>query len=214
MIFEFWQQWCWRLWSAERWCVRWVCHIVFEDSIAFFYMQSFIMNWFTPFWISELPLGQHKIFASSPFHSSDLIKFPPPFLSKLQIHTSHLLLHPPELGSVTLNTEAVHFSDMSERILLGCVKPKNDHYVSCDLVSAKNISLCRMYWLDKSVRVVAIMLLLWFGYHSMLLQSTLSGIFTSSVFVWCFQTRCALHCSTLRSDLLKTWEFHTIDVST
>jgi len=39
-----------------------------------------------------------------------------------------------------------------------------------------------MYWLDKSVRVVAIMLLLWFGYHSTLLQSTLSGIFTSFVF--------------------------------
>jgi hypothetical protein len=39
-----------------------------------------------------------------------------------------------------------------------------------------------MYWLDKSIRVVATMLLLWFGYRSMLLQSTLPGIFTSSVF--------------------------------
>jgi hypothetical protein len=77
-------------------------------------------------------MRQHKIFASSPFHSFDLAELPPPFLSKLHIHSSHLLLHPPKLGSVTLNPEAIHFSDMSEQILLGSVKPKNDHRVSCE----------------------------------------------------------------------------------
>jgi hypothetical protein len=71
--------------------------------------------------------------------------------------------------------EAEHFSETSEKTF-------TDLHVSCDIVSTKEASLCRMYWLDKSVRVVAIMLLLWFGYHSALLQSTLSGIFTSSVF--------------------------------
>jgi len=64
-------------------------------------------------------------------------------------------------------------------------------------VSAKDIYLCRLHWLDKSVRIVAIMLLLLFGYRSTVLQSTLSGIFTSSVFGWRFQNRRAFHCCTL-----------------
>jgi hypothetical protein len=36
-----------------------------------------------------------------------------------------------------------------------------------------------MYWLDKSVRTVAVMLLLWFGYHNTLLHSAVSSIVTS-----------------------------------
>ena len=136
MRFEFWQQCCWRLWSPGRWRgVRWDCLIVFEDSIAFFSMQSIFMNWLTLVWNSELPLGQHKSFSSSPFHSFDLAKFPPPFLSSLQIHSSHLLLHPPEIGSVTLNTEAVHFSDMSEQTFTRLCETKK--WPPCILWSCK-----------------------------------------------------------------------------
>ena len=138
------------------------------------------------------------------------------FIYQNSLHPSHLnyTFIPPNyfcthLNSVQLSWTHRQYISLTylHKPLLGCVKPKNDHRLSCVLVSTKDVSLCRMYWLDKSVRVVAIMLLLWFGYHSMLLQSTLSGIFTPSVFGWCFQTRRALHCFILRSDLLKTWDF-------
>jgi len=47
---------------------------------------------------------------SNSFHLPNFIRS---FLSKWHIHSSQLLLHPPELGSVILNTQAVHFSDTS-----------------------------------------------------------------------------------------------------
>ena len=124
-----------------------------------------------------------SFFDSLPFRSFDL----PNFLHPYRLNYTFI---PPNYFSSNMNTVQLpwtrrHYICLTRlnNPLLGCVKPKNDHRVSCDLVSAKDVCLCRMYWLDKSVRVVAIMLLLWFAYHSKLLQSTRSGIFISSVFV-------------------------------
>jgi hypothetical protein len=215
MIFVFWQQCCWRLCSAERWRgVRWECLIVFEDSIAFFFMQSFIMNWFIPFWTLNSHSDSTKFLHLHPTIVLICQRFPhPSYLKYTFIPPIYFCTH---LYSVQLPWTQRHSFSLTRlnKPLPSCVKPKNDHCLSGDLVRAKNVSLCRMYRLDKIVRVVAIMLLLWFGYHSkIMMQSILSDIFTSSVFDWCFQIRPALHSSTLRTDLLETWEFYTIDVS-
>ena len=164
-------------------CVRWVGTIYFEGSIAFFTWNQCCWNDLPLLGTMNCQWSGTTSFASSHFHSFDLPKFPPNFLSYWRIHSSQLFLHPPELGSVTLNMEAVHFADTSEQQFTRlCENPKNDLRLFCVLLSTKNVSVCRMYWLDKCVRVVAIILLLWFVCHSTLLQSTLSGFITSSVF--------------------------------
>ena len=154
-----------------------------------------------------------SFFDSLPFHSFNLPNFLLPYhLNYTFIPPSYFCTH---LKSVQLPWTRRYYIYLTRlnKPLLGCVKPKNDHRVSCEIVSAKDVCLCRMYWLDKSFRIVAIMLLLWFWYHSTLLQSSISDFFISSVLGWRFQITRALHCFTLRSDLLKTWEVHTIDVS-
>jgi len=40
-----------------------------------------------------------------------------------------------------------------------------------------------MFWLDNAVRMVIIILFLWYEYHNALLQSTIHGIFTSVFYI-------------------------------
>ena len=167
-----------------------------------------------PFLDVWIPIGPTQVF--SPIRPSIILNyqtsFHPSSLHDTLIPPSYFCTH---LNSVQLSwTHREYISPTRlNKPFLGCVKTRDIHRVYCDHLSAKDVYLCRMYWLDKSVRIVAIMLLVWFGYHSKMMQSTLSGIFTSSIFGWCFQNRRALHCFTLRSYLLKTWGFHTVDVN-
>ena len=95
----------WRMQSAEKWsCFGWTCPIVVEDGLA-----SSLRNHFSwTYWPFLGCLNSHLVstsfFATSAFHSFELPNFLQTFLSKWRIHSSQLFLHPPELGSVALNT--------------------------------------------------------------------------------------------------------------
>ena len=162
---------------------HWRQHCLFLHGITFLWLIY-------PFFNVWNPTGPAQVF-------SPLLRFIV-FNYQSSFHTfySNNTFIPPNYFCTHLNSVQLPWTHRQyisltrlNKPLLFVVKPKNIHRVSCDLVSAKNVCLCRMYLLDKSVRIVAILLLLWFGYHSTLLQSTLSGIFTSSVFVWRFQIR-------------------------
>jgi hypothetical protein len=74
-----------------------------------------------------------------------LPKFLPTLLPQWYILSSQFLLHQPELVSVTLNTEPVHFSDTSEQTFFRLCETKIDLRVSCDLVCVMDVCVCRNF---------------------------------------------------------------------
>jgi hypothetical protein len=181
-----------------------------HNSIMFSLTKTAFLDCLTVSWNSELQLAQHNFFFSH-CCSIVLIHLPPPFLSNWHIHSSQLFQLSPELGSVPWKQRQYISPTHLNKPSLFLVGGGGNLRVSCELVTYKDIFVYRMYWLDKCVCVVAVMLLLWFGYHSTVLQSALSGVVTS-VIGWYFQIRCTLHCCTLREVLPKSREFHTVDV--
>ena len=165
MGFEFWQQmllkfvefWqmrlCWM--SGSHRILRFQCILLHAISLRKLDLSLH------PILVLWNPIGQHRVFPSSTFLSSD-------FKKSLQSPTSMTQLFLP----ITFPPTWTLFS-----------YSKNGHSVSCDPLIAKYVSLCRIYCLDKGVRVVFILLLLWFWYHSAILRSNLSSIFESRIFV-------------------------------
>ena len=195
---------CWEV----RLCWMKLSHLCWRQHCLFVHGITFLGLIF-PFFEVWIPIGPAYFFFS--LHPSSIL-----LNYQISLHPSYLnsTFIPPNYFYTHLNTVQLSWTHRRyiyltrlHKLLLCSVKTKNDHRVFFYLVSAKDVPLCRMYWLDKSVRLVAFMLLMWFGYHSTLLQCILSGFFTSSVFGWRFQNRHAWESCTLKSDLLETWCF-------
>ena len=108
---------------------HWKQHCLFLHGITFLWLIY-------PFFDVWNPIGPAQVsFATSPFHCFQLPDFLPQFLSKWHIHSSQLLLHRSELGLVTLNTQAVHFSDTSEQTFT--IRCESKKYPPCILWSCK-----------------------------------------------------------------------------